>query len=131
MAINKNHEFEELDGIKSAIVEKNINHKRAIFLKDLLVINGYTVIIVPSPPPKVAVKSTTAEEGVEPAQPQPAETFTLGVTDVSFNSINAVFGRQLKTKDGCVVTQAVWNEQENKCDEDVPYYNYTELHSSS
>ena len=36
MAINKNHEFEELDGVKCAIVEKNASKERVAFLKDLL-----------------------------------------------------------------------------------------------
>lgn len=128
MAINKNHEFEELDGIKCAIVEKNISHARAMFLKDLLVINNFTVVIVPAPPPKTAAKPANAdEESVLAPSPQMPELFVLGVTDVTFNPINAIFGRQLKTKDGCIVTQAVWNKQENKCDEDVPYYKHTEL----
>ena len=33
MAINKNHEFEELNGIKCAIVEKNVASSRVEFLK--------------------------------------------------------------------------------------------------
>ena len=53
MAINKNHEFEELDGVKCGIVEKNVSPERVQFLKQLLEYNGYTVIAVPSPPPKV------------------------------------------------------------------------------
>ena len=132
MAINKNHEFEELDGIKCAIVEKNISNDRAIFLKDLLVNNGYTVVMVPAPPPKVAAKpipkpeEETPPEKTEEAAPAP-ELFVVGVTDLSFNPINAVFGRQLKTADGCVVTQATWNGDAIKCDEENPYYSHTKL----
>ena len=51
MAINKNHEFEELDGVKCAIVERNVSKERVGFLKDLLEYNGYTVVSIPSPPP--------------------------------------------------------------------------------
>ena len=54
MAINKNHEFEELDGVKCGIVEKNVVRERVQFLKDLLEQNGFTVVVVPSPPLKVA-----------------------------------------------------------------------------
>ena len=54
MAINKNHEFEELDGIKCAIVEKNVSAERVSFLKQLLEINKFNVVVVASPPPKVA-----------------------------------------------------------------------------
>ena len=52
MAINKNHEFEELDGVKCGIVEKNVKPERVAFLKELLEYNGFTVVTVPSPPPK-------------------------------------------------------------------------------
>ena len=54
MAINKNHEFEELGGVKCAIVEKNASKERVAFLKDLLEINNFEVVVVPSPPPKAA-----------------------------------------------------------------------------
>jgi hypothetical protein len=54
MAINKNHEFEELDGVKCGIVERNVAPGRVDFLKQLLEYNGYTVVVVPSPPPKAA-----------------------------------------------------------------------------
>ena len=124
MAINKNHEFEELDGIKCAIVERNITHDRAIFLKDLLVFNGYTVVIAAPPPPKAAKAQPPAPEGEADAAP---ELFVLGVTDVSFNPVNAIFGRQLKTQNGCVVTQAVWNQTTHLCDEEVPYYTHTKM----
>jgi hypothetical protein len=62
MAINKNHEFEELDGIKCGIVEKKVNPARVAFLKSLLEQNGYTVIVVPSPAPK-AVPVAAPKEG--------------------------------------------------------------------
>jgi hypothetical protein len=35
MAINKNHEFEDLDGIKCAVVERNLSPARLQFLKRL------------------------------------------------------------------------------------------------
>ena len=41
MAINKNHEFEELNGVKCAIVEKNAPKERVEFLKELLEFNRY------------------------------------------------------------------------------------------
>src|ERR1051325_10561515 len=106
MAINKNHEFEDLDGVKCAIVEKNASQVRVDFLKSLLEYNGYTVIVVSSPPPKVAAKpaaSTPSADGATPPPPPEAEvppapsTFTIGVTDVMFNATNAIFGRQLRT----------------------------------
>lgn len=129
MAINKNHEFGELDGVKCAIVEKDVLKERVTFLKDLLEHNGFKVIVVPSPPPKaVPTKPVATIEGATQPQPQPLsiETFTIGVTNVSFNPINAIFGRQLKTREGQIVTLAYWNQKENVSHEDVPYYEKAE-----
>ncbi len=111
MAINKNHEFEELDGVKCGIVEKNVAPERAAFLKELLTINGFTVILAASPPLKT--------ESV--AMPT---TFTIGVSDYTFNSINAIFGRLLKTNQGNIVTQAYWNQNEEDNVEEIPYYQH-------
>ena len=127
MAINKNHEFEELNGIKCAIVEKNVSPGRVEFLKKLLEYNSYTVVVVPTPEPKAAIApAIKTEEGVTlppaPSAPPPPETFTVGVTDSTFNAINAIFGRLLKTPDGHIVTQAYWLQKESVSDDDVPYY---------
>ncbi len=133
MPINKNHEFEELDGVKCGVVEKNVTAERADFLKKLLEYNKYKVIIVPSPPAKVpATPVVKTEEGTEvPATPAPEvntpETFTVGVTDYTFNPINAIFGRLLHTPDGHVVTQAYWHQKEQVSHDEVPYYENTSL----
>jgi len=125
MAINKNHEFEELDGVKCGIVEKNVSPQRVEFLKNLLEFNHYTVIVVPSPAPKAAPPPKPAEgetaASAIPPPPAPA-TFTVGVTDYTFNPINAIFGRQLKTPEGFVVTQAYWQQKESSGKDEVPYY---------
>jgi hypothetical protein len=125
MAINKNHEFEELNGVKCGIVEKNVNPQRVEFLKKILEYNRYTVVVVPSPPPKVAAPPPPKEvETVVPPPPAPpaAETFTVGVTDYTFNTINAIFGRMLKTPDAHIVTLAYWNQKEAANNDEVPYY---------
>ena len=127
MALNKNHEFEELDGVKCGIVEKNVKPERLSFLKELLEFNGYTVIVVPTPAPKAALapKPAEGETAAAPPPPPPApETFTVGVTDYTFNSINAIFGRLLKTKDGHIVTLAYWQQKEAVSDDEVPYYEH-------
>ena len=122
MAINKNHEFEELNGVKCGIVEKNVAPARAEFLKSLLKFNGYEVIVVPSPTPKAAPAKPVAEGETPPPPPPPApETFTVGVTDYTFNSTNAVFGRALKSKDGHIVTLAYWRQEEAVSNDEVPY----------
>lgn len=122
MAINKNHEFEELNGTKCAIVEKNASEERIKFLQDLLQLNGYTVIVVPSAPPKAAPAPQAATSEEEANLPLPPASFTLGVTDVTFNPINAVFGRLLKTKEGCVVTLAYWQGKEPVAHDEIPYF---------
>ncbi len=130
MAINKNHEFEELGGVKCAIVEKNASKERVAFLKDLLEHNAFDVVVVPSPPPKVApAKPAPAPaEGSAPPQPEPPppppppETFSVGVTNLAFNPTNAIFGRLLRTKDGHIVTLSYWQQKESVSHDDIPYY---------
>ena len=173
MAINQNHTFEDLDGIKCGIVEKNVKPGRVKFLKNLLEFNHYTVVVAPSPPPKVtpalptapaltkeaspnvAPNSSTQNENptqpvipTEPAlvketeaimapipelqpqiQPQPIpqppptpETFTVGVTDVTFNPINAIFGRLLRSPDGHIVSLAYWQQKEEVSNDEIPYF---------
>ncbi len=125
MAINKNHEFEELDGVKCGIVEKNVTPDRVTFLKALLELNGYTVVAVPSAAPKTAPAKPVAEgETPPPPPPPPPATFTVGVTDYTFNATNAIFGRTLKTKNGHVVTQAYWLQKEAESHDEVPYYEF-------
>ena len=125
MAINKNHEFEELDGVKCGIVEKNVSAERVNFLKGLLEFNGFTVVAIPSPPPKAAAvpKPVEGEEAPAPAAiiDLPA-TFTVGVTDYTFNSVNAIFGRLLKTPDGHFVTLAYWQQKETLSHDEIPYF---------
>jgi len=131
MAINQNHLFEELGGVKCAIVEKNVSPGRVEFLRSLLEWNGYTVVVVPSPPPKAtpaapAAGTPAATPAAAPAEPPPApkapETFTVGVTDVMFNAINAIFGRLLKAPGGHTVTLAYWQQKDATSDDQVPYF---------
>ena len=130
MAINKNHEFEELEGVKCGIVEKNVTAARIEFLKRLLTFNGFTVVTAVTPAPKVVantvVKAADGEELAPPPPTAPAapETFSIGVTDYTFNPINAIFGRLLKTPDGHVVTLAYWQQQEIVSHDEIPYYEH-------
>jgi hypothetical protein len=122
MAINKNHEFEELNGVKCAIVEKNVSQERTDFLNDLLKLNKYDVVVVASPPAKALPSKAPAEGGVIEQAPVPPVTFTVGVTDVTFNPINAIFGRLLKTKEGRVATLAYWQQKETIAHDEIPYF---------
>ena len=149
MAINQNHLFEELGNVKCGIVEKNVKPERLAFLRELLELNGFTVVAVPSPPPKAAPPppaapaatqtpapptsdndpSTVAATPTPPPPPPPpaptpplSETYTVGVTDITFNPINAIFGRLLRSKEGNVVTLAYWQQKEDISRDELPYF---------
>jgi len=132
MAINKNHEFEDLDSIKCAIVEKNASPERVAFLKKLLESNKYQVVVVGSPAPKAAPAAPVVAPAEGDATPVPAPTvpeappapttFSVGVTDLTFNATNAIFGRLLKTENGTIVTLAYWQEKEAVSNDEVPYF---------
>ena len=141
MALNPNHSFEDLDGVKCAIVEKNCTPERVDFIKTLLEHNGYTLIIVKSPPPKAVAKpappkpaapvaegeaaeSTTQPmpQPAEPEPPPPPDTYTVGVTDVTFSPINAVFNRELKTVNNEVVTSSYWKQLSSAPKKDEWYW---------
>lgn len=135
MAINKNHEFEELNGIKCSIVERNVTKERTDFLKQLLEYNHYIVVVIPTPtppakaiPPKPAPAAASATgENIQATQISPSseevpETFTIGVTDVTFNPINAIFGRLLKAPGGHIVTLAYWQQKETVSHDEIPYF---------
>ena len=141
MPINQNHLFEELDGVKCSIVEKNTSPARVEFLRTLLEYNGYKVVVAATPPPKAAPakpapkSAAPAADGSvatavpaplptpDPTPPPPVpETFTVGVTDLIFNPTNAIFGRLLRTPDGRVVTLAYWQQKEEVAQDEIPYY---------
>ena len=134
MAINKNHEFEDLGTSKCAIVEKNASPERVQFLKTLLEFNKYEVVVVDSPAPKAApaapvpapvegeAPAPAAKEPAAPIAPPAPTTFTIGVTDLCFNATNAIFGRQLKTADGHIVSLAYWQEKESVSNDELPYF---------
>lgn len=116
MAINQNHTVEELNGIKCAVVEKNVSKQRSIFLQQLLQLNKYQVEV--SPTKSLPTKTLAEGENVTPTP----ETFTVGVTNLMFNSINAIFGRYLHTADGAIVTLAYWQEKESISNDEIPYF---------
>jgi len=124
MAINKNHEFEELEGVKCAIVEKNVSPERVVFLKKLLEYNKFKVVVVSSLPPKASAAIIIEGDAAQPVESPSSlvETFTVGVTDYTFNSVNAIFGRLLHTSDGHVVTLAFWQQKELTSHDEIPYF---------
>lgn len=105
MSLNKGkHNVGEVDGVRCTIVETGITKNRADFLKELLNINGFEVKI--------------QEEITDP--PAETKTFTLGVTDIVFNPVIAVYQKRLLRKDGRKVTPAYWNQA--GAEENKPYW---------
>ncbi|MFH0865980.1 MAG: hypothetical protein V1904_07280 [Bacteroidota bacterium] len=93
MALNKaKHIISEIQGVRCTVVETGLNEERLSFLKSLLEHN------------KLEVK--VAEEKKENAP----VTYTIGVTDILFNPVLAIYERSLKSLDGYKVTPAFWNQ---------------------
>ena len=93
MSLNKGkHIVEEVNGIRCTIIEKGVSKARASFLQDLLSSNGFEVI-------------TEGE----------ADQITIGVTDLVFNPVIAIYQMRLKTKDGNRVSPAYWEQRTSIC----------------
>jgi hypothetical protein len=100
------HQIGEIDGIRCTIVESGITRKRMEFLRELLTFNKL----------EVKVKEDAPAEGS-------GETlYTLGVTDIVFNPVYAVYERSLFSPDGTVVTPAFYRQMEG--DTSVLYWDY-------
>ena len=93
MTLKAKHIVEEIKGIRCTIVEKGATADRIDFLKKLLEFNKFEVI--------------TVDEA--PIEGSPA-LFTIGVTDLVFNPVIAVYELSLKTPDGKKVSPAYWNQ---------------------
>lgn len=90
------HQITEIDGVRCTLVESGISAERLTFLRELLTMNGL----------EVKSKEDAPSEGSS------AVTYTLGVTDIIFNPVYAVYEKTLLRADGIVVTPAYWRQQE-------------------
>jgi hypothetical protein len=134
MALNPNHTFEDVGEKKCSIVEKNCTPERVDFLKRILEYNKFEVVVARSPAPKPAKPAPAkpaapaAEGEIAPPPapvaeaPAPPETFTVGVTDLTFSPVNAVFNRELKTPSGKIVTNAYWKQLESEPNDEEWYW---------
>ena len=105
MALKKGkHTVSEIEGIRCTVVESGIDENRVHFLKELLEVNKY----------EVKMEKEKAKDGTT------LETYTIGVTDILFNPVIAVFAHRLIRKDGHEVTQAYWNQW--PADPNLPYW---------
>jgi hypothetical protein len=101
MALNNaKHIIGEIDGVRCTIVESGASLERLAFLTELLQFNNLEV---------KELKEVPAVEGGEPL-------FTIGVTDLIFNPVFAVYEKQLKTREGSAVTPGYWNQECTECD---------------
>ena len=98
MTLKAKHIVEEIKGRRCTVVEKGATADRVDFLKKLLEFNQFEVVVA-------------AEALVEGS---PA-LFTIGVTDLVFNPVIAVYELSLKTTDGKKVSPAYWNQYSTDC----------------
>lgn len=95
MGLGGKHLFGSIEDQRVTFVEKKIEASRKDFLKKLLEVNGYEVVI---------------QEEKRKSEEEP-QLFTIGVTDMTFNPTVYVFQRRLKTIDGKhIVNQDYWNQ---------------------
>lgn len=97
---NAKHIVSEINGVRCTIVESGATLERAAFLNDLLTSNNLEVI---------ELKEASEESGAE-------DKYTIGVTDLVFNPVFAVYERQLLTHEGDPVTPGYWNQECTECD---------------
>lgn len=88
------HLEKEINEVRCKVVESGVSKERVDFLKDLLEYNGYTVHF---------------EEEKKKEETDPT-TYSVGVTDITFNPVLAVYKFMLKTKDGRKVSPAYYNQ---------------------
>jgi hypothetical protein len=99
MAINNaKHIVTEIDAVRCTVVESKIEADRAAFLRDILELNGYEV------------------KELKENDDSGATKYTIGVTDLLFNPVFAIYERQLKTADGRFITPAYWKQESTETD---------------
>lgn len=101
--LNGKNDVKEIEGKNCAVVEDKLTLNRFNFLKILLEFNGYETRHIEIPPPAPKEGETVAES-----------TYTLAVTDLTFNPSLAIYSRRLKTLDGDILLPEYWFSGENK-----------------
>jgi hypothetical protein len=101
MAINNaKHIVGEIGGVRCTIIESGTSLERVAFLRDLLEFNNLEV-----------------KEFEEPSAVAGEESkYTIGVTDLVFNPVFAIYERQLKTREDSAVTPGYWKQECIECD---------------
>jgi hypothetical protein len=105
MALAKGkHNIAEIEGVRCTVIETGATPERAEFLKELLGFNGFVV----------KMEKEKAKDGT------PLETIVIGITDILFNPMIAVYEKKLFRKDGLTVTPAYWNQWPDQ--DTLPYW---------
>lgn len=91
---NGKHNIAEIEGVRCTVVETGCSAERAEFLLNILASNGF----------EVKMEKEKAKDGSE------LDTLVIGVTDILFNPMIAVYEKKLVRKDGITVTPAYWNQ---------------------
>ncbi len=103
---NRNFPIEVVKGTRCRIVDSEIPKERMEFLKNLLELNKYQVL-------------------VEETENEPGEKkYKTGVTDITFHPIIAIYARRLKTQEGKFVSPKYWNQEPEI--ENQQYWEYRE-----
>lgn len=101
MAINNaKHIVNEIDGVRCTIVETGATLERVAFLRELLEYNNLEVKEMPE---------TSELPDTEPK-------YVIGVTDLVFNPVFAIYECKLKLKGGKYVTPGYWKQECTDCD---------------
>ena len=95
MVLKAKHIVEELGGKRCTIVEKGVEKNRVDFLQTLLQNNQFEVVV----------------EEVAKTEESTLPLYTIGVTDLVFNPVIAVYELALKTPAGAPVTAGYWNQE--------------------
>lgn len=95
MVLKAKHIVEEINGQRCTVVEKGIEKIRLDFLKDLLQFNKFEVVV-----DEVAKTEETA-----------VQLYNIGVTDLVFNPVIAVYEMSMKNQKGQPVTAPYWNQE--------------------
>ena len=88
------HIVKIIEGVRCTVVESGIDKQRMMFIKKILEHNGYEVKFE---------KEAKKDESLP-------DTFILGVTDIVFNPVIAVYERKLKTLKNEVLTPHYWKQ---------------------
>jgi hypothetical protein len=106
MTLLGKHTFGVIDDNRVTFIEKATTRARVDFLQELLQVNGFKTLI---------------QENIPKKEEDPI-TYTIGVTDMSFNPTIAVYQRMLKTGDGHRVTPDYWNQVDTENELRPEYY---------